>query len=259
MNIKFGMDNFYTRYLKRFLNYHLTRSSSVLGDFQVNDLKALIKYLNYPNTETIFEVQKKVIEKFPELSKLFVITLENDTILLSSRVITTEASEYLQKNIDNIDDYCRELGWEVGDISNWIDTNYDINGDGRIDETDRYILSDIINNNARYSEDIMRRADINLDGFRNQEDINLLDSYINSQKIYFKLKSEGRENIFPNKDMLVFVNQFEGEFLYDYAIRDNGDGITDTIHPHTPDTETGMSTKVGLYKCKPRTKTNNCT
>ena len=74
MNIRFGMDNFYTRYLKRFLNYHLTRSKSVLGEFQVEDLKSLIKYLNYPNTETIFEIQKNILNEFPELDKLFVIT-----------------------------------------------------------------------------------------------------------------------------------------------------------------------------------------
>lgn len=257
MNIRFGMDNFYTRYLKRFLNYHLTRSTSVLGNFQIDDQEALIKYLNYPNTETIFEVQKKIVEEFPEIAKLFVITLENDTILLSSKVITTEASEFLQQNLGEIDDYCRTLGWEIGDVANWIDSNYDINSDGKIDETDRHILNDIVNNNAVYDEEIMRKADINLDGFRNQEDLTLLNDYINTQKIYFKIKSEGRKNIFPNKDMLVFVNQFEGDFLYDYAIRaDNG--YTDIVHPNSPDIETGLGTKVGLYKCKPRTKSNNC-
>lgn len=258
MNIRFGMDNFYTRYLKRFLNYHLTRSKSVLGEFQVEDLKSLIKYLNYPNTETIFEIQKNILNEFPELDKLFVITLENDTIVLSSKVITTRASEYLQENLEKIDAYCKTMGWEVGDVSNWIDSNYDINSDGRIDETDRYILNDIINNNAVYDDSIMKKADINLDGFRNQEDLNLLDNYINNQKIYFKLKSEGRENIFPNKDMLVFINQFEGEFLYDYAIRGD-DGYTDIVHPHKPDDETGLGTKIGLYKCKPRSKNYNST
>lgn len=256
MNVKFGMDNFYTRYLKRFLNHHLQRSSSVLGDFQVEDLKSLIKYLNYPNTETIFEVQKRLIQEFPDLNRLFVITLENTEIVLTSKVITVEASEYLQENAQAIDDFCRNMGWEIGDISSWIDSNYDINSDGRIDEQDRFILNNIVNNNAIYDEEIMRKADINLDGFRNQEDIVLLDEYMNAHKIQFKIKSEGRENIFPNKDMLVFVNQFEGDFLYNYAIRDDN-GYTDKVHPHNPDEETGLSMKVGIYKCKPRSKTYN--
>ena len=256
MNIRFGMDNFYTRYLKRFLNYHLTRSASVLGEFKVEDLKSLIKYLNYPNTETIFEVQKNIVQEFPDLLRLFVITLESTEILLTSKVITEEASEYIQNNATKIDTYCRSMGWEIGEVSSWVDINYDINSDGRIDEVDRHILSDIVNDGAIYDEEIMRKADINLDGFINQEDLLLLDDYINTHKIYFKIKSEGRENIFPNQDMLVFVNQFEGDFLYNYAIRDT-DGVTDTVHPHNPDEETGLGMKVGIYKCKPRSKNYN--
>lgn len=257
MNIRFGMDNFYTRYLKKFLNYHLNRSASVLGEFQVDDLKSLIKYVNLPNTETIFQVQKHVLEEFTELSSYFTVTMEESEIIFSSKVISTEIANYLQQNISKINDYCKTMGWEVGDVSSWVDTNYDINDDGKIDETDRYILNDIVNNNAIYDENIMRKADINLDGFRNQEDIVLLDEYINAHRIYFKLKSEGRKNIFPNKDMLVFINQFEGDFLYDYAIRDN-DGYTDIVHPHSPDAKTGLSTKVGLYKCRPRSKNYYC-
>lgn len=253
MNIRFGMDNFYTRYLKRFLNYHLTRSTSVLGEFQVNDLQALIKYLNYPNTETIFEVQKQLLQEFPDLDRLFVITLESDEIAFTSKVITEEVSVFIQENAEIIDKFCRNLGWELGEVSSWIDTNYDINSDGRVDELDRQILNDIVNNNAVYDEEIMRKADINLDGFRNQEDLILLDNYINTNKLYFKIKSEGRENIFPNKDMLVFINQFEGDFLYNYAIRDDN-GYTDIVHQHNPDEETGLSMKVGIYKCKPRSK-----
>ena len=232
------------------------RSSSVLGEFKVEDLKSLIKYLNYPNTETIFEVQKKLLQEFPDLSRLFVITLESTEIIFTSKVITKEVSEFIQKKSNDIDKFCRDMGWEIGDISSWIDINYDINNDGNIDETDRCILSDIVNNGTVYDVEIMKKADINLDGFRNQDDLMLLDEYINNHKLYFKIKSEGRENIFPNKDMLVFINQFEGDFLYNYAIRDE-DGYTDIVHPHNPDPATGLSMKVGLYKCKPRSENYN--
>lgn len=253
MNIKFGMNNFYTRYLKRFLNYHLVRTSSVLGDFNVDDLRLLIKYLNYPNTETIFETEKKVIQEFPELSRYFIITMQTTEIVFTAKTISVEISNFLQNNLDTINNFCKKLGWEIGTISNWMDINYDINSDGRIDETDRRILNDIVNNGAIYSDDIMKKADLNLDGFRNHDDIVLLEEYMNSHKIAFTIRSEGRNNIFPNKDMLIFINQFEGDFLYNYAIRDNN-GYTDIIHKSEPNRITDIGTKVGLYKCTPNQK-----
>ena len=60
MNIKFGMDNFYVRYLKRFLNHELDIPTSLLGSFSKNDLQQVIKYLNLPNVKSMFEVQKEI-------------------------------------------------------------------------------------------------------------------------------------------------------------------------------------------------------
>ena len=40
MNIKFGMDNFYVRYLKRFLHQELNQdSNNILGKFDKKDLQ----------------------------------------------------------------------------------------------------------------------------------------------------------------------------------------------------------------------------
>ena len=42
MNIKFGDDNFYVKYLKRFLNNEMSQTSTILGKFDKNDLELLI-------------------------------------------------------------------------------------------------------------------------------------------------------------------------------------------------------------------------
>ena len=251
MNIRYGMNNFYVKYLKRFLNNVLSRSTSVLGDFQIEDQRALIKYLNLPNTSTIFEVQQSLLENFDRLTELFNISLSDEEIIFKSKVISEDVTTYLQDNIEDIRKLCTSLGWSVKDVFNWIDLNYDINSDGSIDELDRKILNSIIFNGARYDEDIMKKADINLDGFPTIDDLHLLDDYINNNKIYFIVKSERRKNYFPNKDMLVFVNQFEGDFIDNYAIRST-DGTTDLIHENA-------NTKIGLYQCTPRSKSNYCT
>ena len=72
MNIKFGMNNFYTRYLKRFLNNELGRSSNILGEFDKSDLELLIQYLKLPNVKDMFECEKYLSEEFPELDNLFI-------------------------------------------------------------------------------------------------------------------------------------------------------------------------------------------
>lgn len=255
MNIKFGMSNFYTRYLKRFLNSEFMQSSTILGKFEKEDLQNLIKYLNLPNTETIFDVYKGIIEEFPQFKELFNMNLEDDMIYFISKKITTATAEFLQTEMENIEAYCASVGWKVSSVGSWVDVNMDINSDGNVDEEDRAILSDIVNNGAIYSEDIMEKADINLDGFRNQEDLDLLNDYIENHRLYIVLASEGRQNIFPNEDMKVFVNQFTGDFMYNYAIRDiYGSGPDDVVH-----SENSGEYKVGLYKCKPRTETNNYT
>jgi len=250
MNIKFGMNNFYTRYLKRFLNSEYQQSSNILGRFDKNDLNALIKYLDLPNTETIFDVYKGVIEKFPELQTLFNMTLEDDRILFICKSITTETEEFLNKKYNDISEYCASVGWKVSNMANWIDHNMDINSDGKIDETDRAILNDIVNNGAVYSDDIMKKADLNIDGFINYEDIDVLDNYMYEHRLSITLQSEGRANIFPNEDMKVFVNQFTGEFLYNFAIKDaDGEGADNVVH-----SVKSNNYKIGLFRCKPRSK-----
>lgn len=250
MNIKFGMDNFYTRYLKRFLANEMHRSTTVLGEFDVNDLDLLVKYLNLPNVQDMFTMQKLMVEKYNYLVKNFNVQLKDDVIRWTSKEINEEVSEFIVDNLDKIKDFCESYGWEVSNLNEWIDITKDINNDGSVNEEDRTILYNIVHNHMRYDENILKRADLNLDGKIDNDDLVALDTYINGQKLFLEIKQSDRKNYFPNKDMLVFINQFKGTFLYNYAIRDErGDTPTDQPHQNLD----GLY-KIALYECKPGQK-----
>lgn len=266
MNIKFGMDNFHTRYLKRFLNNEYGSVNSILGKFDKKDLQMLIDYLNLPNVKTMFEVDKEIAAKFPELSQYFNVSYGNDTLTWYSRVAYSDVAEFLKNNINNFKEFCESVGWEVVAINDWLDLSKDINSDGNIDTADRDILINIVNYGIEYDEDIMRKADLNVDGFINQEDIDIFDEYLNNNRMYLSIKKSNRKNYFPNQDMLIFINQFDGTFLYNYEIKDrSGQTPDDKPHPDpmgdptNPDSATNESHKIALYKCKPRTENNNST
>lgn len=249
MNINFGMDNFYVRYLKRFLNHEMLRTSSVLGEFDKNDLELLIKYLNLPNVKTMFEVQKEIIKTFPELGDLFNTQLGDNVIIWTSKKIDVETSNFLRDNSDALKEFCSSVGWEIQTINDWMDTSKDINQDGSVDRLDRNIIYDITHGNLRdYDDATLKRADIDLDGFVTNADLDIFDNYLDTGKLSLTIEQTNRTNYFPNKDMLVFINQFLGTFIYGYAIRDNG-GYDDLPHPSA----TGLH-KIATYKCKPGQK-----
>lgn len=247
MNIKFGMNNFYTRYLKRFLNNELGKSSNILGEFDKTDLTQLIKYLKLPNVKDMFECEKYLSETFPELDKLFVQKLGDDVITFTSKSISTTTSEFIMNNISKITSACDSVGWKVTTVSEWIDTNMDFNNDGVIDMEDRHILENIINNGAVYDEDILIKCDVNRDGNIDSTDLQLFNQYMEQNKLKITVEKSNRENYFPNKDMLVFVNQFTGDFIYGYAIKDEKDDLL----PH--ESISGL-TKIGIYSCQPGQK-----
>lgn len=417
MNINFGMDNFYVRYLKRFLASEMQQTNSVLGEFDKDDQKLLIQYLNLPNVESMSKVQRELNKRFPQLKSLFITKVQDDYILFKSKDISYTSSQWIMENIDDIKDYCTSVGWELADAHEWIDDRMDVNSDGVVDEKDRTIvhelvynedkiiekgritgkvaseiptidyskfgakatlynsynqlvgesdieqtnntylfknldqgtykvvlsapgyLNSIVNNvyvrtgflsevqevtliagdvdgngiisiddyievsshvgdkesdanysiscdlnrdgeigiqdksvtlsnkgkvtenlywvtnqteikeSSKYSAEIREKADINLDGYVDEKDIELLENYIATGRPYFSIKSCGRKNVFPNQDMLIFVNQFDGSFLYNYAINDYGAGVDNLPHKNS----TGLY-KIALYQCKPNQK-----
>lgn len=253
MNIKFGTDNFYVRYLKRFLNHELQRNNSVLGEFDKNDLQLLISYLNLPNVEDMFVVQKQIEEKFPILQDSFNSNLKDDYITWTSKIISNEISTFLIENVTQIKEYCDSVGWELQNIHEWIDVNKDINNDGVIDSKDRQILNDVIyTQNPHYDEVTIKRCDLNLDGTVDENDLLILDNYIQTGQLTLTIKKSNRINYFPNKDMLVFINQFTGMFLYGYTIRDDN-GVTDGADD-VPHENKSKLYKIALYPCQPGQK-----
>lgn len=417
MNINFGMDNFYVRYLKRFLASEMPQTNMVLGEFDKDDQSLLIQYLNLPNVEPMSRVQRTLNSMYPQLNQLFIMDLQDNHITWTSKEISHEASDFIMNNIEDISDYCKSVGWKLEDAHEWVDDLKDINSDGVIDDQDLTILNDIVYNNDgyeilkgritgkiinthltnwdnykamitlynsynqvvaqsqlnltdhsyifrdleqgtysltveadgylkvtmnniyvrtgylskvqdidttrlagdvigdgeieigdltllnnniggpiaddtlrfdlnrdgaidltdrdilqsnygrvpatlywtenmeemdkrnKYSADIREKADINMDGVIDYQDIDLLQQYITGGRVFFSIVMENRKNHFPNKDMLVFINQFDGTFLYDYAIRDNGAGVDNFPHKNS----TGLF-KIALYKCKPNQK-----
>ena len=248
MNIKFGMNNFYVRYLKRFLNSEMRQTSNVLGKFNQDDLDLLIKYLNTPNVETLFSVQKDINTEFPELRDLFTEYVGDNYITWTSKRLSGATSEFLRDRYNDIKDFCKSVGWEVVTSNNWIDISYDVNGDGNIDMVDRAIIYDIAINGATYDEETMKRADLNLDGKVDSDDLIRFDAYAENTKLYLTIKALNRKNYFPNKDMLIFINQFKSEFIYNYVLRDST-GITDL--PHEDPTKLH---KLAIYECTPGQK-----
>lgn len=246
MNIKFGMDNFYVRYLKRFINHELEMPTALLGKFDKNDLKQIIKYLNLPNVKTMFEVEKEIKVKFPELRTLFTQQMKDDVITYTSRAIDNTTSTFMKENIKVIKEYCESVGWDILDEMDWIDITKDINNDGSVDMTDRNLLYDIISG-TQVDPETYDRADLNLDGKVNDEDLILLDGYLNTGKLYFSIKKSNRKNFFPNKDMLVFINQFDGTFIQNYALRDDSTEGNDDIPHENKD----HIYKLGIYECTP--------
>lgn len=249
MNIKFGMDNFYVRYLKRFLHQELHQdSNNILGKFNKKDLQQLVTYLNLPNVKNMFAVQKEIVETFPDLGTRFIPSLKDDEIVFMSKEITARDSKFLTDNLTAMKNYCKSVGWEVSDINEWVDTSKDLNSDGDVNNLEIDIMHDIIFNQQILDPIIMKKADINLDGVIDTDDLRILNDYIANSKLYITIKKSDRKNYFPNKDMLIFVNQFGGDFLYDYAIRDQI-GVDDMPHPNEE-----KLYKIALYKCYPGQK-----
>ena len=414
MNINFGMDNFYVRYLKRFLASEMPQTNMVLGEFDKDDQQLLIQYLNLPNVEPMSRVQKELNKRFPQLKSMFFMDLQDNIITLTAKTISNETSQFISENLDEIQEYCKSVGWKLVDATEWIDTLMDINNDGVIDDKDKLIVQDIAYNNNgyeipkgriqgklvdtniinwtaleptitlynsynqvvsqsnletightylfrdleqgtyhitisakgflditmnniyvktgflshvqdirllagevngdniidekdqneiqtyigqpissdtikydlnrdgiidntdvdisksnkgkvpanlywvenmeemetrnKYPADIRERADIDKDGAVDGSDVSRITNYLLNGKPYIKIIMENRKNHFPNNDMKVFVNQFDGTFLYDYAIKD---GLGYDGFPHK--NASGMY-KIALYKCKPNQK-----
>lgn len=232
MNINYGTENYVVRYLQAFLQENYSNTLRITGVFDELTHQSLINYLKLANVETIDTVEKSIVEKFPDISKLFISIRKSDEIVFQSKVINKETSEFITNNVSAIEELVTSLGWELGNINDFVDYNMDINEDESVDSNDKNILYNYMFGNGNMSEEIEKRADLNLDGIIDKKDLQILDNYLQEGKLYIEVKSSGRINYFPNKDMLCMINMFNNKFRYNTAIRD-GSGQDDFVHENT--------------------------
>ena len=89
-------------------------------------------------------LKKNLLREFPDLSRLFISTRNNDEIVFESKTINKETSEYITNNVSAIKELVNSLGWELGDINDFVDYNMDINEDDSVDLQDKNILYNYI-------------------------------------------------------------------------------------------------------------------
>ena len=187
MNIKFGDDNFYTRYLKRFLSNELSFNNNVLGKFDRNDQKMLIQYLNLPNVKDTFEALNLIKERFTEIDMYFSSKIKDNEIVFVSKILSKDIADFIEEYKIAISNFCESLGWNITDISEWIDLTKDINGDNIIDNNDVLMINDIINNPSSYTQEQIEKADLNYDGVVDELDVDILSKYLTSNKLGFTI------------------------------------------------------------------------
>lgn len=248
MNINFGTEGYIIRYLQTFLKDNFSDELLVTGKFDEDTHQALIGYLDLPNVEQLFDVESEILQKFPDLEKLFFISESNDKITFLSKIIDEETANFINLNISEIRSYLESIGWVVESYRDYVDWTYDINEDGSVDEMDKRLLYNYLYNGISLTPEQMKRADINNDGHVNMTDLELMNNYIQNDRLYINIASSGRINYFPNQDMKPMINLFPGTFLYYTAFRSNY-GATDFIH----DDPSGEH-KVCIIKCKPETQ-----
>lgn len=245
MNINFGTNNYIVRYLQTFLKDNYSKELVVTGIFNEDTHNALINYLNLPNVEQMFDVEKDLLDKFPDLNRLFFITRNNDEFLFTSKVIDKETSDYITLMISKIRSFLESVGWIVEEYKENVNWNYDINGDDSVDDMDSRLLYSYIYNGTQLTPEQLEKLDVNNDGIVDKDDLKLLNDYLINDKLFIRIKSSGRENYFPNKDMIPMINLFPGTFLYNKAFR-GGKKTQDFI-----DDDETKSNKICLIKCDP--------
>lgn len=246
-HIKFGDKSYQVSYIQSFLRDNYSKNVLATNVYDKQTHQALIKYLNQPNVEDMSIVERKIEEQYNELSTLFKMKEENNSITYISKTINQRTSDFITLFIDDIKETVKNLGWKVSSYNNYIDYSYDINGDNAVDGIDRLLLQNYISSNGSLTKEQLSKADFNLDGTVDMTDYNILVNYLENKKLYITIEAEDRKNFFPNKDMLNFINLFNNDFQFYSALR-NGDGDDDFIHDD-----------IGLYKlcfieCKPGTE-----
>lgn len=246
-NIKFNDRSLFVSYIQTFLKENYSNNVLPTNVYDSQTHEALINYLDQPNVVNMIDAEDGILEKFDEFNTMFTLKRGNDTLTFTAKTINKNVFDFIELYFQDIKDYIESIGWEISTYSDYVDYLYDLNGDQRIDNVDKSMLKTYIEIGSGLTEEQINQADFNLDGSTDMEDYNMLVEYIDTQKPFFVFKKQDRENYFPNKDMLKFINLFSNDFYFYKAIRD-GKEIDDKVH----DNLEGIY-KICVIKCKPGT------
>lgn len=248
-NIRFNDKSLAVSYIQAFLRENYSTNVLPTNTYDLQTHEALINYLQQPNVEDLSTAEGIFKERYPELTKMFVLNREQDSLIFTSKVINKATSDFISQNIDDIKQLSKSIGWEVESYNDYVNYSLDINGDDSVDNVDRSMLQRYIETRSGLTRKQVQIADFNTDGRVDNEDYAILIDFISNGKLYISFKAQDRENYFPNKDILKFVNLFTNEFYFYKAIRsDDGQGGDDKVH----DDLTGKY-KICIVKCKPGT------
>ena len=139
-HIKFGDKSYQVSYIQSFLRDNYSKNVLATNVYDKQTHQALIKYLNQPNVEDMSIVERKIEEQYNELSTLFKMKEENNSITYISKTINQLTSDFITLFIDDIKETVKNLGWKVSSYNNYIDYSYDIKGDNAVDGIDRLLL-----------------------------------------------------------------------------------------------------------------------
>lgn len=246
-NIVFNDRSLVVSHIQTFLKENYSNSVLPTNVYDKQTHEALINYLDQPNVVTMTDAEIGITDRFDEFNTMFTLKRGNDELLFTSKNITEAVFQFIDLYLEEIKEYVNSIGWEIKTYSDYVDYLYDINGDRKIDSIDLAMIKTYLETGSGLTPEQIEQADFDLDGEVTKNDYNILEEYIKTQKPYFIFKKQDRENFFPNKDMIKFINLFSNDFYFYKAIKD-GKGEDGKIHDNTE----GIY-KICCIKCKPGT------
>ena len=94
-HIKFGDKTYQVSYIQSFLRDNYSRNVLPTNIYDKQTHEALIKYLNQPNVEDMSIVEKNIEEQYNELSTLFRVKEEDDSVLYIGKIINQQTSDFI--------------------------------------------------------------------------------------------------------------------------------------------------------------------
>lgn len=242
MNINYGDKGYIVKYIQAFLNENYDSSIAITGYYDTNTHSNLIKYLNLPNIViNKTEIIDNMKSNFEFIDKYFSVDIGKDIIGFTFDIENLTMFDYISLESNN------------GYLNIKFFTNYNLGRyDSFINNTDalKSLVNDLYNNTYNYVkwyndlsssdksiinklfQDILKH-NVGEKMYNSRNDITkLLYSYgwypyeftnyknENVTNLSINITAYNRSNIFPNKEAICMINQFNDYILYNTCIRD---------------------------------------